>query len=47
MIINVLADLLLIAPFGMLLVGVVVFFISRRRRQRAEGQQTGTNEPVD
>ena len=44
MIINLLAELIFVAPFGMLLVGAVVFFVSRRRRLRAENQQTAVND---
>ena len=44
MIFALLADLILVAPFGLLLVGAVVFFISRRRRQRTENQQPAAND---
>ena len=43
MIIALLTDFVLVAPFGLLLVGAVVFFVSRRRRLRAENQQAEAN----
>ena len=36
MIINLPADFIFVAPFGLLLVGVVAFLVTRRRRRRAE-----------
>ena len=44
MIFALLADFVLVAPFGLLLVGAVVFFVSRRRRRRAENQQPAAND---
>ena len=44
MIFALLADFVLVAPFGLLLVGVVVFLVTRHRRRRAEDEQTGAND---
>ena len=44
MIINLIGELIFVAPFGPLLVGTVVFFVTRRRRLRAENQQPACND---
>ena len=44
MIINLPADFIFVAPFGLLLVGVVAFLVTRRRRRRAENQHPAANE---
>ena len=44
LIINVIGDLIFVAPFGLLLVGTVVFFVTRRRRLRAENKQPSAND---